>query len=216
MKYTDQYHSLWDLAVLCFLRERPMHPYEIQRLLLERHKDDVLVVKRGSLYHAIDRLLRAELIVAAGTGRDGRRPQRTTYRITIAGEQELVRWLQQMIAVPVRESSEFMASVSFLIHLTPRDAIAQLESRAQRLEHEIGAKQEVLKSVATKVDRIHLIESEYLLAMQRAELKWIQSVVGELRSGTLRWDLKKIFKAIQAENKTEKIGAKPTKRRQEK
>jgi len=215
MKDIDQYHSLWDLAVLCFLRERPMHPYEIQRLLLDRHKDDVLVVKRGSLYHAINRLLRSELIVAAGTDRDGRRPERTTYRITTNGEQELVRWLQQMIAVPVREPSEFMASVSFLIHLTPRDAIAQLESRAQRLEQEINTKQAALKLAATKVDRIHLIESEYMLAMQTAERKWIQSVIGELRSGALHWDLKKIFKEIHTETQKKCGVAKPTKRRHE-
>ena len=36
-----------------------MHPYEMQRLIRERHKDDVLDLKRGSLYHAIDRLEKA-------------------------------------------------------------------------------------------------------------------------------------------------------------
>ena len=56
MSDTSKSRSLWELVVLAFLRERSMHPYEMQRLLRERHKDDLLVLKRGSLYHAIRRL----------------------------------------------------------------------------------------------------------------------------------------------------------------
>jgi len=84
MRYVD--NRVWDLAVLCFLRERPMHPYEMQRLLLDRHWDEVLVLKRGSLYHAIRRLVSSKLIKIVGTSRDGKRPERTTYQITPAGE----------------------------------------------------------------------------------------------------------------------------------
>src|SRR5213082_2812156 len=85
--------TLWELAVLSLLRERPMHPYEILRLLKERHKDDVLVLKRGSLYNAIRRLEGAQFIEALETTRNGRRPERTTYRLTEAGERGLTDWL---------------------------------------------------------------------------------------------------------------------------
>ncbi|MGA7413607.1 MAG: hypothetical protein WBW33_24240, partial [Bryobacteraceae bacterium] len=61
-------HNLWELAVLAFLAEKPMHPYEMQRLLGERHKDELLILKRGSLYHAINRLLELALIDPQGTG----------------------------------------------------------------------------------------------------------------------------------------------------
>ena len=47
-----------------------------------RHKDEILVLKRGSLYHAIGRLVRTELIRAKDISRNGRRPERTTYAIT--------------------------------------------------------------------------------------------------------------------------------------
>src|SRR5271170_3620348 len=92
--------GLWELAVMALLREAPMHPYQMQKLLRERHKDELLVLKRGSLYHAIHRLERAALIAAVLTGRQGKRPERTTYRITASGRKELLRWLQQMIGVP--------------------------------------------------------------------------------------------------------------------
>jgi DNA-binding PadR family transcriptional regulator len=208
MKDVDIHHGLWDLSVLCFLRERPMHPYEMQRLLFERHWDEVLVLKRGSLYHAIKRLLQSKLITAAGTSRDGRRPERTTYRITPAGEEELVCWLREMVAVPQREPSVFMASVNFLIHLTTSDAIAQLEDRAQRLHQEIGTTEVAMKQVAAFLPRCHLLEGEYLLWMRKAELQWVRSVVEELHSGQLTWDLKKIFEEIET---ARTVAAKPAK-----
>jgi DNA-binding PadR family transcriptional regulator len=198
MKDADNSHGLWDLSVLCFLRERPMHPYEMNRLLLERHWDEVLVLKRGSLYHAIRRVLSAGLIVAIGTTRDGRRPERTTYRITPAGEEQLVRWLRDMVALPVRESSTFMASINFLIHLTPSDAAAQLERRAQRLEQEVGGVEAGMKILVQRLPRFLLLEAEYMLSMRQSELQWVRKVLEELRSGHLSWDLKKLFEELEA------------------
>ena len=193
-----RHYGLWELAVLAFLREAPMHPYEIQRLLRERHKDEVLVLKRGSLYHAIDRLLRSRLIEVAETSRAGRRPERTTYRITAEGTGELVRWLRQMIATPRHETSEFMASVSFLLHLTPKDAMVQLEHRAARLEQEIAGLSEGMKQLIDRVQRINLLEDEYLLAMRQAEFAWVRGLIAELRSGQLKWDIEKIFRLVRA------------------
>ena len=178
-----------------------MHPYEMQRLLLERHWDEVLVLKRGSLYHAIKRLLKSGLITPAGVSRDGRRPERTTYRITPFGEEELVRWLREMVAVPLREPSVFMASINFLIHLTPSDAVTQLESRAQRLAQEISATETTLQPVAASLPRFLLLEGEYLLWMRKAELRWVQDLVDELRSGQLKWNLMKIFENLEAARK---------------
>jgi len=175
----EKHHGLWDLAVLCFLRERPMHPYEMQRLLLERHWDEVLVLKRGSLYHAISRLLASRLITATGVSRDGRRPERTTYQIATEGRRELVLWLREMVALPVREPSTFMAAINFLIHLAPSDAIAQLDHRAQRLEQELSATEIAMKRVAAHVARLHLLEAEYQLWMRKAELQWVRNLLQE-------------------------------------
>jgi len=193
-KNTTQHPALWDLVVLCLLREHPMHPYEMQRLLKERHKDDVMVLKRGSLYHAIERLLRARLIVPIETSREGKRPERTIYRITPEGGRAQLSWLQAMIAIPRREHSSFMASLSLMVYLVPKDACAQLETRAQNLEQQIAGWEATLKSIASWLPRIHLVEVEYLVAMLRAEFRWVQSLATDLKSGDLTWDLKAILK----------------------
>ena len=85
MNYMTNELGIWEIAVLAFLREEPMHPYQMQSLLRLRHKDEILALKRGSLYHAIGRLAGEGLITAKSTSRNGRRPERTTYAITAAG-----------------------------------------------------------------------------------------------------------------------------------
>ena len=191
--------NLWELAVLAFLREGPMHPYEMQRLLRERHKDELLTLKRGSLYHAINRLLSLELIETAGTERSGRRPERTNYRITRAGRRAVRLWVEHMIAVPVEESAEFTAAMSFLVHLSPAEAIPRLVERTQWLDASIVELEGRMEMVVARVKRINLIESEYLCAMRRAELVWIRKLVSELESGKFTWDFKTVLREAKAE-----------------
>jgi DNA-binding PadR family transcriptional regulator len=191
--------GIWEIAVLALLREGPMHPYQMQRLLRMRHKDEILALKRGSLYHAIARLLKAELIAIEATGRHGRRPERTTYRLTDTGTQSLIDNLRAMVSQPRRESSEFMAAMSFLVYLPPAEAVERLAERAQALEARIAAHSGGLASAATFVSRIHLIESEYLVAILQAELAWVRGLADDIRAGRLTWNLEQILAEAQAD-----------------
>ena len=73
------------ISALALLAERPMHPYEMYQLLMERSEDRVVKVRPGSLYHTVDRLAGQGYVRATGTGRAGNRPERTTYEITATG-----------------------------------------------------------------------------------------------------------------------------------
>jgi DNA-binding PadR family transcriptional regulator len=190
--------GLWELAVLCCLKEDPMHPYEIQRVLKERKKDEVLALKKGSLYHAIGRLLRAGLIDVVKTSRNGRRPERTTYRITPPGEEALVRWLRNLIAQPRHEPSDFVASLNFLVYLGPQDAALQLEARAKELAKQIAGFDWAIEVLTPRVRRINVIETEYARASRRAELAWVRQILAEIRSGRFTWDVDEILEAVRA------------------
>src|SRR5258705_5498553 len=87
------------LAVLRLLRERPLHPYDLHKIIRERATDQVVKVRAGSLYHTVTRLHRLELVEPVEVGRAGNRPERTVYAITDTGRDEydtnlkaLVRW----------------------------------------------------------------------------------------------------------------------------
>ena len=189
-------YGLWELAVLSLLRETPLHPYEMQRTLKARKKDDVLVLKRGSLYHAIKRLVDAGLIEALETSREGNRPERTTYAITTAGRQAFPGWLKNLVAQPQHENSSFMGAVSFLFHLTPEEAIDGLRSRLDALRVTVATLDERLTAALPRVGRIHLVELEYARAMRAAELAWVKALVADLEAGRLKWDWDKIMKAV--------------------
>lgn len=184
-----------------------MHPYQMQRLLRLRHKDDILALKRGSLYHAIGRLLRADLIAVEMTGREGKRPERTTYRITAKGHKALHNTLRKIVATPRREPSECMAAMSFLVQLDLGEAVYLLQERSRGLDAEISQILAVLKSAA-HVQRINLIESEYLLAMLKAERIWVQKLEKDIREGKLVWDLDAIFRDAKPSRLAAEAGGK--------
>jgi DNA-binding PadR family transcriptional regulator len=165
-----------------------MHPYEMQRLIRQRHKDDFLDLKRGSLYHAIERLEGAGLIAVVETSREGKRPERTVYRLTEDGERELLDWLRELLAKPTCETSQFTAAVSYLAQLPPEDARDQLSERVGRLEMAIVTLNAVLQNLGSRLPRVVLMRAEYTRAMIQAERDWVRSLVEEIKTGRLHWD----------------------------
>jgi DNA-binding PadR family transcriptional regulator len=122
------------------------------------------------------------------TTREGRRPERTVYRLTEEGGQEVRAWLRELLANPVRDSTPFFAALSFMAHLTPGDALEQLEARAGLLETEITGLDGALHALVPQIGRLVLLEVEYLRAMRQAELAWVRSLTEDLRAGRLSWD----------------------------
>jgi DNA-binding PadR family transcriptional regulator len=195
-------HNLWSLTVLCLLRARSMHPYEMQRLIREWHKDEFLDLKRGSLYHSIDRLRRGGLIEAVETRREGRRPERTVYRLTDQGERAVQDWLRQMLATPAQETNQFFAALSFLPALHPDVVMEQLRQREQLLESEINALNAVLATMVPRIGRLVLVEVEYRRAMKQAEQAWVHSLIADLQTGALRWDPEALRRHIAGASQT--------------
>jgi DNA-binding PadR family transcriptional regulator len=140
-----------------------MHPYRMQRLIKERHKDQVInVEQRASLYQTINQLLRAGLIAFRETERQEGFPERTVYRLTDEGHQAAVSWMREMLSAPAQEFLEFPAAVSLLPLLTPEDALHQLEIREARLTGQIASIAEEMRAETDSLPRLFLLESEYL------------------------------------------------------
>src|SRR3954471_5410709 len=177
------------LAILALLYEEPMHPYRMQQLIKERDKDDVINVRqRASLYQTFDRLLRDGLIAVHETARSENRPERTVYRVTEAGREVAFAWLQDMLATPAREYPEFPAAVSFMAMLKPDEVLALLEQRAVALAAEIdevNARRRLTEEI--HLPRVVVLESEYVVAMKETELRWVRSIIEDLRAGRLDW-----------------------------
>ena len=155
-------HSLLALAVLALLFERPMHPYEMAATMRERHKEESIKLRYGSLYTVVDTLQRDGLIEPHETSRDGRRPERTVYTLTDAGSSELIAWMQDLLRYPVKEYPQFMAALSLLPVLPPAIVETRLHERLQHLDLAIRTKQGAIDGVLqTGLPPLFLIEAEY-------------------------------------------------------
>ncbi|MEA3178744.1 MAG: hypothetical protein QOI59_2267 [Gammaproteobacteria bacterium] len=174
------------LAVLVLLFEKTMHPYEMAATLKQRGKEQSIKLRYGSLYTVIGQLEREGFIAAAGTDRAGGRPERTTYRLTDAGEAEMNSWLRSLVSQPVKEYPQFEAALSLLPALPPNEVQLLLAERLGRLdEQESQIQTEIAGAAAINLPALFLIESEYALALLRAERTYVKSLIRGIESAEL-------------------------------
>jgi DNA-binding PadR family transcriptional regulator len=176
--------NLMALAVLSAVVQRPMHPYEMAAALRAWGKDQDMEIKWGSLYTVVRNMAKHGLLEAVESIRQGRRPERTVYRITDAGRAELVDWTRELLAVPEREYPRFRAGLSVLSVVGPDEATRLLEQRLRQLDETISRLRLTLERDSQEIPRLFLVEVEYDLAIQEAEAAWIRSLLEQFGSGT--------------------------------
>jgi DNA-binding PadR family transcriptional regulator len=174
------------LAVLVCLSERPMHPYEVASTLRQRATQRSVRLNYGALYRVVESMARRGLIEPKETGRAGRLPERTIYQLTEAGRIEIHDWLAELLSTPMTEYPQFVAGLSFLIALPPEEVVPLLEHRLRELtleEAEARAVHEVVQKHG--LPRLLWIEEEYRDRVRTAEIDFVRSLVGDIRSGAL-------------------------------
>ena len=178
------------VQILQLLDEEPMHAYRMQRLITERRKDRIVnIAQRNSMYQTVDRLLRGELIEVHLTQRTPGRPERTVYRLTRAGRDTLDTWLRTILSTPAREFPEFPVAIAALPSLTPELAIELLEHRTHLLRDELAmADAESAEAQHMGLPRLFFLEDEYLRTITEAELRWVDTVLDDLRTERLTWN----------------------------
>lgn len=177
--------NLLGLIVLATLVEGPLHPYEIATLLRTRGKDQDIKMQWGSLYTVVQNLEKHGFIAATGTVREGKRPERTVYRLTEAGRSEMADWMRELIGRPEPEFPRLKAALSVLGVLAPEEAIELFEQRLVVLTRENAEMGARLRGMGAELPRVLLIEAEYDLAVREAEARWLSGLLGDLRDGSV-------------------------------
>jgi len=88
-----------EMMILQTVRRQPLHGYALAQHI-KRHSDDLLQVEEGSLYPALQRMLKAGWLTAEW-GLSPRKRKVRVYRITAAGRKQLERTVssfEQMLA----------------------------------------------------------------------------------------------------------------------
>jgi DNA-binding PadR family transcriptional regulator len=177
--------NLLALTLLNMLMERPMYPYEMATTLRHRGKDQAIKINWGSLYTVVQNLEKHGFIEAVEVAREGKQPERTTYRITDAGLAEMRDWLRELLGSPEREYTKFEAALSDCAVLGPDEVIDLLRQRLATLEEANAKTADDLLTWQEQIPRLFLIEGEYRLAMLRAEAEWVRGLIQEITDGTL-------------------------------
>ncbi len=171
------------LAVLTHLYEQPRHPYELAATMRERRKEASIKLNYGSLYTVIEGLEREGYIEALETRRDGRRPEKTVYRITATGEAYMLEWMRELVSVPMKEYPQYEAALSLLPVLPPEEVVPLLEARVRFLRKTLEAcAAEAEECRQMKLPRLFSIESEYYEAMTRTELGFTDALLRDIRA----------------------------------
>ena len=85
----DLFPGALEMMILQSVRREPMHGYALAQLI-KRNSDDLLQIEEGSLYPALQRMLKAGW-VAAEWGLSARNRRVRIYKITAAGRKQLDR-----------------------------------------------------------------------------------------------------------------------------
>jgi len=176
------------ISVLALLFERPMHPYEMCQLLATRRKDRIVKVRPGSLYHAVERLERDGLVAVLGTERQGNRPERTTYEITVAGRRAVRERVAEIVETPIPEYPQVTLGLAELHNLESDQALNLLDRRIEALVTELAELDDLFESARERdVPELFTIPFSYTRAMTRAELDWLRTLADRIRSGDIPW-----------------------------
>jgi DNA-binding PadR family transcriptional regulator len=174
------------LAVLACLAERPMHPYEMSTTMRERGKHESIKLNYGSLYSVVEALQKHAMITPRETVKDGRRPERTVYEITSAGQLEFVDWLAELIGTPAKEYPAFEAGLSMIGGLPPDDAVRLLRQRSAQLRSQLKGSLELARYAAEiGVPRLFLIEADYRRGQIEAEIEFVDRLAASIEDGSL-------------------------------
>jgi DNA-binding PadR family transcriptional regulator len=177
------------VLVLGLLRERPRHPYDVFQTLVERGDARLVKVSPGAVYHAVERLERDGLVEAVGTERAGRRPERTTYRLTDDGRVAYERRLASFLGDDHPVHPVFPVGLAEAVDL-PRDVVIAALTRRRahesaRLAHLEHAYEQVR---ADGLPRRYLLDVEHDIEHLRHEVAWLDRTLTEIADDVLGWD----------------------------
>ena len=180
--------NLLALAVLSYLTQRPMHPYELSRTLRDNGDARSIKFNHGSLYMVVQQLAKAGYITEQETNRDGQRPERTVYALTDAGRAELRDWLRELVEEPQHEYPHFVAALSLIAALPPADVLVLLRRRLDRLaDLRTEIRRTVDDALAQGVPALFLIEEEYRLALLDAESSFVERFIDQINDPETGW-----------------------------
>lgn len=132
-----------DLMLLGLLLKRATYGYEIVEELSQPAMEPWVKLARTSVYSALGRLARKDL-VSKHAERHGGRPERAVYSITNAGRRAFIAGLREALGQPSESMDTFDVALFFSSYLEDQQVRDGLAERSQTLERSLHVTREAL------------------------------------------------------------------------
>src|SRR5436190_7834269 len=173
------------LLILGVLRyKQPTHGYDVRRELEAWQAERWANIAYGSIYFALNKMAQEGLVEAVETDQVGKRPARTTYAITPAGEAEFQRLLREYWGEFKTVIDPFQAALAFTDELPRDELLAALRHRAAAAR----AKAEELEAVIrhwTDADALRHVAANVRLSAYHveADARWTEEAIDKFERG---------------------------------
>jgi DNA-binding PadR family transcriptional regulator len=172
-----------ELAVLGLLHEGPMHGYELRKrlnLMLGWGR----VLSYGSLYPALKKMLRANLIEEAKTTTPVTRRPRIVYQVTDAGHAEFQRLMSE-VGPTAWEDDNFDIRFAFFGRTDMEIRLRVLEGRRTRLQERLARVQSDLERTQAEVNRYAAELQRHGVESVEREVRWLSDLISAERGEPL-------------------------------
>lgn len=172
------------LVILGLLRERPLYGYELKQII-EEHMGDWTNIAFGSIYFALGKLAEEGFAEQIAVEQEGRRPSRSVYQITEAGQAEFLRLLREVWGEVERHYYAIDVGLAFMEALPNNEVKSYLKGRIAQLEgimqhiSEHKAEQMAQPEVPTQAAAVF----DHSLAHFQAELDWTRDLLDQVEAG---------------------------------
>jgi DNA-binding PadR family transcriptional regulator len=174
------------LVILGLLRERPLYGYELKQII-EEHMGDWTNIAFGSIYFALGKLAEEGFAEQIAVEQEGRRPSRSVYQITEAGQAEFLRLLREVWGEVERHYYAIDVGLAFMEALPNNEVKGYLKGRIAQLEgimqhiSEHKAEQMAQPEVPTQAAAVF----DHSLAHFQAELDWTRNLLDKVEAGSI-------------------------------
>ena len=179
------------LMLLVLLMQKPMYGQQIREVIENHHSLFADYIKKPTIYYQLERLaedgyleVRHETIEAPGPGAahdELAMRERDVYYITQTGREYFARMLRETLSAYKPGLNEMDASLFFLHHLAPKEAVALLSERYELVRRDREAVMQQMQDIHVN-DPAHMLVNDHKLTLLDAELGWLARTIMHLNT----------------------------------
>ncbi|MBI5302130.1 MAG: PadR family transcriptional regulator [Chloroflexi bacterium] len=182
------------LLVLGLLKLQEMHGYQLSDLI-DRRLKYLTDLKKPTLYHLLAKLEAAGRVTKS-VSREGNRPERHTYRLTRAGEEQFTQLLEQNLRDAHAAYFNDDIGLLFLSEIAPADARAYLERKRAGVDAHIAEIAGGLAAHQPHTPAYYTLRHHALhLQTERA---WLDELLAQMKRRTARQNVLECLDAAEA------------------